>query len=679
MSSKDFGAETAEPMVGEVTALRSFRITDDGYFLPLTDAGGHEPWPTETSSAKCNRGKPHQAPDPDCTCGFYAYGNRSWVENYGAYAWSRVVLAAVHCSGRLVAGEKGLRGEKMRLVACYVSRGVPRETFARLRENYPEVEFFTSRKALLAAHPETQLSTYIEAPKPRPLLPSLTGLQVALPFVFFPFLVYSILVPFLNPETGGFTVGQAASIAFAALIWSPFLVEALVIAKTGVPADALDSMRRVLRFPWNTTNPRAVMTTPGLRVFMVIFGLILVVFISDRPLFPFGWSALNVLALTVGTAFVVWREARRTFPLSTKFPLVPRTLAIQELRECLPADSVLSRESSHRHQAMSQDSMVEMLDMGGYGVGMVHFDIFSDPEDYPSALGIAPRLRTLMQDLAVSLGLPKNRWVAYIASEDANLRVLTTHGDVSPPVPLSEIDAILPFPTLTCCAPGVRSSYIQGLHEETLDLSDAPFTLRAGYLKRRTDAESFSNPGTANALTIARRISEQYAYRNFKQIEAHLPEGVEPVATPSLPQEEGGVSGDPEAEMSSALMTLMNSATDRSSSKSLLFAMGELIDGLAHSTNDLNEVMSIDLHAETDAPQDAEVGMKGAHLLLIGTAGTLTPDAVTPLSFSIPEGRVYAVLGKGKKSILNATLTVRGVRSERGGDDDVDALEDAGE
>lgn len=677
MSPRDFSGETAEPMIGEVTALRSFRITDDGYLLPLTDAGGHEPWPTETSSAKCNRKKPHLAPDPHCTCGFYAYGNRAWVENDGLYAWSRLVLAAVHCSGRLVAGEKGLRGEKMRLVGCYVSKGIPSAVLDRLKENYPGVEFFTSRKALLSAHPETHLPTYIDAPKGRHLKPSLSWLQFTLAILAVPFLGFSILNPLMS--SGEFTVGRAASPIFAILVWSPFLFEALVILRAGVPLEHLESMRRAVRRPWISTPPTAAMNVATVRLATVFAGIALLVFNLDQPIFPLGWPALGLAGFMLAVTLVIWSEVRRAFPLSKKFPLVPRTRAVHGLRESLPDNVTPSRESAHRHRVPGEDCVIEMLDMGGYGVGMVHFDIFSDPEDYPPALGTGPDLAVVLSRLAASLDIPRKRWIAYIASDEATLRVLTAQGEVSPPVPLEEIDTILPFPTRAWCAPGVRAAYVAALRDEALDPDAAPFVLQAGYRDRRANADDFSDPSIGNALSIARRSSEQFAYRTFKKIEAHLPEGVEPAATPSLPQEEGGTAEKPEAEMSKALMTLMNSSTEPSSSKGLMFAMGELIDALSVSTDDLNEVMSIDPDAGHEAPRDAEVGMKGAHLLLLGSVGAALSDFVTALSFPGPEGRVYAVLGKGKNSIINATLTVREVRSERGGDDDVDALKDAGE
>ena len=262
MTPDDFGTETAEPMVGEVTALRSFRITDDGYFLPLTDAGGHQPWPTETSSAKCARDRPHKAPDPDCTCGFYAYGNRSWIEREGQYNWSRLVLAAVHCSGRLVAGEKGLRGEKMRLVACYVSKGLPKRVRELLHEHYPEVEFFTSRKALLTAHPETPLSTYNEPPKARKFdIPTaISGLQIALAFAAIPLMLGMIALAFVGENK--LTYGAFVSAIFAILVWFPFILEGWVALKVGVFLDRLESMNRAIHVPWTRFAKKVYLSGP---------------------------------------------------------------------------------------------------------------------------------------------------------------------------------------------------------------------------------------------------------------------------------------------------------------------------------------------------------------------------------------------------------------------------------
>lgn len=684
MTATDFGGETAEPMVGEVTALRSFRLTDDGYLLPLTDAGGHDPWPTETHSAKCNRKREHLSPDPDCTCGFYAYGNRSWVQGYGPYAWSHLVLAAVHCSGRLVAGEKGLRAQKMRLKACYINKAAPREVLERLRSHYPEVEFFTSRKALLAAYPETTLSTYLETSKRARFFKLFTPtLRGALAALVVPLLVLHVASIVVN-DWPSFT--RFALLMFALLVWGPIFLDGFSLWRFGATPDALAALRRPGQAPWTMKSARRVMAPPLWRFGLIGISIGFIITMGDEPLWPLGWPTIALAGITVSTIVTLWMEGSKIFPVRKRFPLVPRTMAVHDLRAALPPGATLTRESTHRHRHSSGSHTVEMCDMGGYGVSMIHFDIFSDPEDYPHAEGSAPGLVLTARSMAKEVGIPKGLWIAYIASEDATLRILTPGGTVSPPVPLTEIDAILPLPTHSWCAPGVRRSFIAGTLDESISKGPLPLSLLSGYRQGRPSLDDFSDPRIANALKIARHRSEQSAYRNFKQAEALLPEGLEPLAVPTIPQEERGISESPQAandEVHYAMRTLLDSPADPSSSRGLAFAIGELLDACDSAL--INDLASIDFLDEDDKPPaNADRQMRGAHMLLIGeVAATLGRDLIKMLSYDVSDGRMYAVVLEPKKSGgrdgASMALKVRNESLKSGGDDDVDALKDAGD
>lgn len=680
MTSADFSGGAAEAMVGEVTALRSFRLTDDGYLLPLTDAGGHEPWPTETHSAKCNRGKSHPAPDPECTCGFYAYGNRSWVQEYGPYAWSRLILAAVHCSGRLVAGEKGLRGERMRLKACYVNKTAPSEVMERLRENYPEVEFFTSRKALLKAYPETHLSTYLEAPKRPRLKPSFSILQVILALFAIPILGINLVSIFSGSAS---FQGQLALLLFAVLVWGPILIESVALLRTGMDPGSLAAMRRATQIPWTMKSSARAIVSPLWKFVLMGFALGLAFTVGDDPLQPFEWPNIALAFVTVATIAILWFEGRKAFPATKNFPVVPRTEAVRDLRAALPEGFALSRESLHRHQLVSSDRVIEMFDMGEYGVGMIHFDIFSDPEDYPSAVGAAQDLTWTAKTMAKEMGISRNRWIAYIASEDATLRVLTPNGIVSPPVPLAEIDAVLPLPNHSWCPPGVRRSFVSGATNADAPQESRPLALQSGYREDRPGMQEFSDPRIGNAIKIARRLAEQKAYRNFKQIEALLPDGLEPLAVPTIPDEEGGDSGSSEeaqAEMKYALLALLDTSTDMSSARGLAFAITELINACDSAPlNDIGDIGTLDEVGKP--PADADQGMRGAHILLVGEIGAIIGSGlIKALAYNTPEGRVYAVILEGKKKDdVSMAMTVRRKNLEGGGDDDVDALKNADE
>jgi hypothetical protein len=147
-----------EPQVGEIRALRSFRIGPGGGLHPLFS---DQPWREGTNTAVCRREREtvvwHAAPDPDCTCGFYAYGSERAT---GEYPHSRHVLAVVACWGRVIAGTRGLRAEKCRVEALWLSTAVPEHLVDVVRERYPAVAIYRERAAMLAEHPPTALDCY---------------------------------------------------------------------------------------------------------------------------------------------------------------------------------------------------------------------------------------------------------------------------------------------------------------------------------------------------------------------------------------------------------------------------------------------------------------------------------------------------------------------------------------
>jgi hypothetical protein len=151
-----------EPRVGEVRALRTFRVGRCGVLYPLfVDAE----WRDGTNTARCHRpaGAPHSspgqhaAPDPDCTCGFYAYGSEAAA---GDHPHGRHVLAVVACWGRLIAGTRGLRAEHARIEALWLSEAVPAELAAQVRDRYPSVAVHDDRARMLLEHPITELDCY---------------------------------------------------------------------------------------------------------------------------------------------------------------------------------------------------------------------------------------------------------------------------------------------------------------------------------------------------------------------------------------------------------------------------------------------------------------------------------------------------------------------------------------
>ncbi len=149
--------EEFTPAVGEIRAVRTFRIGGDGTLYPLFV---ETPWRDGTNHARCRvrtGGEAHAAPEPSCTCGFYAYAD---PRDAAEYPQSRHVLAVVACWGRIVAGTRGIRAECARIEAIWTSAAVPPELAAAVAARYPSVAVLDDRAGLLVAHPVTVLDCY---------------------------------------------------------------------------------------------------------------------------------------------------------------------------------------------------------------------------------------------------------------------------------------------------------------------------------------------------------------------------------------------------------------------------------------------------------------------------------------------------------------------------------------
>ena len=154
-----------EPSVGEISALRTFRIGRSGSLCPLFSDTAWEDGPNRAQCANVPPGGValHPAPEPGCTCGFYAYGTEGAVE----YRQERHVLAVVSCWGRVIAGTRGLRAEHGRIQALWLSDAVPAALAARVAQRYPSVAIYRDRAAMLAEHPPTRLDCYEPLPPRR--------------------------------------------------------------------------------------------------------------------------------------------------------------------------------------------------------------------------------------------------------------------------------------------------------------------------------------------------------------------------------------------------------------------------------------------------------------------------------------------------------------------------------
>jgi len=151
------GGDLAVPdlQVGEIWAVRTFRLSGSGCLRPVTyQAGG--PWSDGANTAHC-LGHSHTPAAPGCRCGFYAYGTYRAARGH---AEARRVLAVVTCWGRVVPGTRGLRAQHARIEAIWLSSRVSPRLARRLRQRYPSATFYRSRRLMLRRHPPTRLESY---------------------------------------------------------------------------------------------------------------------------------------------------------------------------------------------------------------------------------------------------------------------------------------------------------------------------------------------------------------------------------------------------------------------------------------------------------------------------------------------------------------------------------------
>lgn len=170
-------APPAEPLVGEIVGLRTFRVDESGLLLPLYS---NLSWYDGTNTATCAppTGDPghtdHAVPADDCECGFYAYGS---VAAAGHHRNSRWVLAVVSCWGNVVAGTHGFRAEHARITAVWLHPNAPVWARRRVAQRYPTAAIYADRDAMLAEHPLTVLDCYERTPGRR-LTPRLASATV---------------------------------------------------------------------------------------------------------------------------------------------------------------------------------------------------------------------------------------------------------------------------------------------------------------------------------------------------------------------------------------------------------------------------------------------------------------------------------------------------------------------
>jgi hypothetical protein len=141
----------AEHLIGDVYVVRSFRVSPVGGLCPLTrpELGA---WSPGWNQAACDRGRRHPAPDPNCTCGLYAYSHPDYAREQ---PMARSCLAIIAASGELMVGARGVRMQRARIAAVWLGPAVDEDLQARVAARYPETAVFTNKAAMLAEFPVT--------------------------------------------------------------------------------------------------------------------------------------------------------------------------------------------------------------------------------------------------------------------------------------------------------------------------------------------------------------------------------------------------------------------------------------------------------------------------------------------------------------------------------------------
>ncbi len=154
--------------VGEIRALRTFRLSEYGFLNPVGYAAAG-PWRDGANTARC-RNHDHTPAAPGCKCGFWAYGTYRAACDY---AEARRLIAVVTCWGKVVPGTRGLRAQYARIEAIWLSGKIPRHFVKRLRERYPSVTFYRSRRRMLRRNHPTMLDSYKPESRPPRVTPQL--------------------------------------------------------------------------------------------------------------------------------------------------------------------------------------------------------------------------------------------------------------------------------------------------------------------------------------------------------------------------------------------------------------------------------------------------------------------------------------------------------------------------
>lgn len=149
----DFKTFSKEPIVGDILATRIFSLTSKG----ILKSHNHETLFSDgINQALCmNPMRSHEslasAPNDNCSCGFYVYDSKNiwWDDNKTNDDGEHLIKAVVRVSGKVLLCERGLRAQKIEILAVSIPKSVCDCQIEKLKENYPNIRIFQNDKEML--------------------------------------------------------------------------------------------------------------------------------------------------------------------------------------------------------------------------------------------------------------------------------------------------------------------------------------------------------------------------------------------------------------------------------------------------------------------------------------------------------------------------------------------------
>lgn len=155
---RGFSGDEFEPAVGELRLVRGFRLWDDGGLGPLSLVARQDVWVDGRNEAFCSRGFVHDAPDGECSCGFYAYYEPAPTAYVSQLRAS--VVGVISIWGRSIVGSKGARSQFARIDALWLPPSVTDDVADAVWLRYPSAAIYRTDS------PDTMFAAWPMSPPP---------------------------------------------------------------------------------------------------------------------------------------------------------------------------------------------------------------------------------------------------------------------------------------------------------------------------------------------------------------------------------------------------------------------------------------------------------------------------------------------------------------------------------